>query len=70
MAEKALGHCVVKKKNTKTSAWLHFSLLATEDGKVIKKEQDRPICMSCGKRVLVKASNATNLFQHLREHHH
>ena len=66
MAEQVFGQCVAKKKNTKSSVWQHFSLLATEEGKVIEKEQDRPICRS---RVLAKASNTTNLFQHLREHH-
>ena len=43
--------------------------MATEDGKVIKKEQDRRICQTCGKGVLTKGSNTVNLFQHLREHH-
>ena len=57
------------KKNTKSSAWLYFSLLATQDGKVIETEQDRPVCKVCGKRVLAKANNTINLFQHLREHH-
>ena len=69
MAERVFGQRVAKKKNTKSSAWQHFSLLATEDGKVDEKEQDRPICRTCGKRVFAKASNTTNLFQHLREHH-
>ena len=69
MAEQVFGQFVAKKKNTKSSVWQHFSLLATEEGKVIEKEQDRPICRSCGKRVQAKANNTTNLFQHLREHH-
>ena len=69
MAERVFGLFVVPKKNTKSNAWLHFSLLATEDGKVIDNEQDRPVCRVCGKRVLAKSSNTTNLFQHLREHH-
>ena len=57
--------CGVPKKNTKSSAWLYFSLLATQDGKFIEIEQDRPVCKVCGKCVLAKASNTTNLFQHL-----
>ena len=57
------------RKNTKSSGWLYLSLLATQDGKVIENEQDRPACKVCGKRVLAKSSNTTNLFQHLREHH-
>ena len=68
MAESVCGVFVVPKKNTKSSAWLYFSLLATQDGKVIETEQDRPVCQVCGKRVLAKASNTTNLFQHLHEH--
>ena len=63
------GVFVTKKKSTKSSVWEHFALLATQDGKVIEREQDRPICKSCGKGVLAKGSNTTNLFQHLREHH-
>ena len=43
--------------------------MAMEDGKVIEKEQDKPICQICGKGVLAKGSNTMNLFQHLREHH-
>ena len=69
MADRVLGLFVVPKKNTKSNAWLHFSLLATEDGNVIENEQDRPVCKVCGKRVFAKASNTTNLFQHLHEHH-
>ena len=69
MAESVCGVFVMPKKNTKSSAWLYFSLLATQDGKVIETEQDRSVCKVCGKRVLAKASNTTNLFQHLREHH-
>ena len=63
-----LGQWVVK-KNTKSSTWQHFPLLATEDGKLIEKEQDSPICRTCEKRVQAKASNTTNLFQNLRKHH-
>ena len=69
MAESVCGVFVVPKKNTKSSAWLYFSLPVTQDGKVIENEQDRPVCKVCGKHVLAKASNTTNLFQHLREHH-
>ena len=43
--------------------------MATEYGKVIEKEQEKPICWICGKGVLAKGSNTINLFQHLREHH-
>lgn len=69
MADRVFGLFVVPKKNTKSNAWLHFALLATEDGKAIDSELDRPVCKVCGKRVLAKASNTTNSFQHLREHH-
>ena len=43
--------------------------MTTEDGKVIEKEQDRHICRTYGKGVLIKGSNTINLFQHLCEHH-
>ena len=65
MAELLLG---VSKK-TKSSVWQHFGLRATEEGVLVEKERDNLICRSCGKRVQAKASNTTNLFQHLREHH-
>lgn len=68
-AEHAFGMFLVKKKNTKSTVWQNFGLVATEDGKINEKEQDKPICRSCGKGVLAKGSNTINLFQHLREHH-
>ena len=66
MADRVFGLFVVLNKNTKSNTWLHFALLATKDGKAI---EDKPICKVCGKSVLAKASNTTNFFQHLREHH-
>jgi len=69
MAESLHGMFLVRKKNTKSSVWHNFGVMATEDGRVIEKEQEKPICRTCGKGVLAKGSNTTNLFQHLREHH-
>ena len=69
MAETVHGQLVVKKKNTKSIVWERFALSATEDGKVLENEQDRPICRLCGRGVQAKGSNTTNLYQHLREHH-
>ena len=43
--------------------------MATEDSKVIEKEQEKPICRTCGKGILAKGSNTMNLFQHLCKHH-
>ena len=63
------GVYLVKKHNTKSNVWQNFGLMASEDGKIVEKEQDKPICRSCGKGVLAKGSNTTNLFQHLRKHH-
>ena len=34
-----------------------------------QKEQEKPICRTCGKGILAKGSNTTNPFQHLREYH-
>ena len=69
VAESLHGMFLVRKKNTKGSVWQNFGLMAKEDGRVIEKEQIMPICRTCGKGVLAKGSNTTNLFQHLREHH-
>ena len=69
MAETVHGQLVVKKKNTKSIVWESFALSATEDGKVLENEQDRPICRLCGRGVQAKGSNTTNLYQHLCEHH-
>ena len=49
MAEFVCGVFVEPKKNTKSSAWLCFSLLATQDGKVIEIEQERLVCKMCGR---------------------
>ena len=69
MVEHVFGMYLVKKRNTKSNVWQSFGLMATEEGMIIEKEQDRTICRSCGKGILAKGSNTTNLFQHLREHH-
>ena len=69
MAESLFGLLLVRKRNTKSSVWQNFGLMATEDSKVIEKEREKPICRTCGKGVLAKGSNITNLFQRLREHH-
>ena len=69
MTECAFGMFLVKKRNMKSAVWQNFGLMATEDGKINEKEQDKPMCRSCGKGVLAKESNTTNLFQHLCEHH-
>ena len=69
MVESAFGMFLAKKRNTKNNVWQNFSLMATEDGKVVEKEQDKLICRSCGKGVFAKGSSNTNLFQHLWEHY-
>ena len=69
MAESLFGMFLVRKRNTKSSVWHNFGLMATQDGKAIETEQDKPICRTCGKGVHAKGSNTTNLFQHLCEHH-
>ena len=69
MAESLFGSLLVCKRNTKSSMWQNFGLMATENGKVIENEQEKPICQTGGKGVLAKGSNTTNLFQHIREHH-
>ena len=56
------------KKNTKSNIWHNFRVIAIEDGRVIEKEQEKPICLTCRKGVLAKESNTMNLFQHLCKH--
>ena len=63
------GLLLVCKRDTKKQHVAEFGLMATEDSKVIKKVQEKPICRTCGKGVLAKGRNTMNLFQHLREHH-
>ena len=41
----------------------------SREGVVVDKEQDKPVCRTCGRSVQAKTSNTTNLFQHLREDH-
>ena len=33
----------MKKLNTKSKVWQNFEIMATEDGKITKKEKDKPI---------------------------
>ena len=40
MAESLFGLLLVRKRNTKSSVWQNFGLMATEDSKVIEKEQE------------------------------
>ena len=49
MVESAFGMFLVKRRNTKSNVWQNLSFLATEDEKVVEKEQDKTICWSCGK---------------------
>ena len=51
MAELVCGAYVVKKKNTKSAVWQHFGLRATEEGVIVDKEQDKPVCRTCGTSV-------------------
>ena len=69
MAESLFGLFLVRKGNTKSNVWQDFCLMVTEDGKVIEKEQEKPICQTCGKGVLAKGRNTTKLFQHLHDHY-
>ena len=40
MAESLFGLLSVRKRNIKSSVWQNFGLMATEDSKVIEKEQE------------------------------
>ena len=67
--ETVCGIKIVKKRNTKSKAWLYFGLRANEDGEIIEEEQHQPICRKCGVVIRAKEGNTSNLFQHLRDHH-
>ena len=67
--ETVCGIKIVKKRNTKSKAWLYFGLRANEDGEIIEEEQHQPICRKCGVGIRAKEGNTSNLFQHLRDHH-
>ena len=60
---------LVKKKNTKSKAWIYFGLRANEIGQIVEEHQHHPICRKCGAVVHAKDDNTSNLFQHLRDHH-
>ena len=49
MTESLHGMFLVRKKNTISSVWHNFGVMATEDGRVIEKEQEKPICRTYGK---------------------
>ena len=44
MAENLHGMFLVCKDNTKSSVWHNFGMMATEDGRMIEKEQEKLIC--------------------------
>ena len=69
MAEHVFGVYLVKKPNTKSKVWQNFGIMVRENGKIIEREKDKPICRTCRSGVQAKGSNTTNLFQHLRKHH-
>ena len=59
----------LKKRNTTSVVWDYFGLRANPDGSVVRGEANYPVCRSCGKSVLVKGGNTTNLLTHLRDRH-
>ena len=61
MAERRFGLYLMKKRGTKSSVWQHFGLVAMEEGTVIERDKDKPVCRECGRSVLAKGSNTSNL---------
>ena len=61
MAERMSTSTILVKKNTKSLVWLHFGLKANEEGVVVVDEQEKPIFRACGRGVLAKGGNTTNL---------
>ena len=58
-----------RKKNTKSVIWDYFGIRIGDGGIPVRGEEQKPVCRSCGKVVLAKGGNTTNLFTHLRDHH-
>ena len=59
----------IVKKNTKSPVWSYFGLKANENG-CVSEDVDQPVCCESGKVVPAKGGNTSNLFWHLKEHHH
>ena len=68
MAE-AEGPNLARKKHAKSVVWDYFGIRVGEDGLPVPGEEQKPVCRSCGKVVLAKGGNTTNLLTHLRDHH-
>ena len=68
MAE-AEGANLTRKKHAKSVVWDYFGIHVGEDGLPVPGEEKKPVCRSCGKVVLAKGGNTTNLLTHLRDHH-
>ena len=60
---------LTQKKNAKSVVWDYFGIRVGEDGLPVPGEEQKPVCRSCGKAVLAKGGNTTNLLTHLRDHH-
>lgn len=61
---------LTRKKNAKSVVWDYFGIRVGEDGLPVPGEEQKPVCRSCGKVVLAKGGNTTNLLlTHLRDHH-
>ena len=56
------GVYIVKKPNTKSKVWQNFGIMATENGKIIEREKDKPICRMCGSGVQAKGRNTKTYF--------
>ena len=55
MAELVFGTYIVKKRNAKSKVWQYFGLISSEEV-VVDKEQDKPVCRTCGRSVQAKTS--------------
>ena len=58
-----------RKKNAKSVVWDYFGIRLEHGGLPIRGEEQKLICRSCGKVVLAKGGNTTNLLTHLKDHH-
>ena len=63
------GIAIAKKWNTTSVVWDFLRLHANPDGSVVRGEANYAVCRLCGKSILAKRGNTTNLLTHLRDCH-
>ena len=60
---------LVSKPKTSSAVWNYFGIKSDSLGSPLVGELEKPVCKLCGKSVLAKGSNTSNLFKHLESSH-